>query len=280
MQFKQSFIERYSKITDFNKFKETSLRTPRKSFRVNTLKTSVREIKQKLKYLNLEQIPWCGEGFFVNKKIIGLGNLLEYSLGHIYIQEASSMIPALVLNPGENDLVLDMAASPGSKTTQLACLMNNKGLIIANDVDIKRLKSLSMNIQRCGLTNTIITLQEGRFFKDFKFDKILLDAPCSGTGTISKSESPVKDFSENTIKRLAGTQRQLISTAFENLKDNGTLVYSTCSIDPEENESIINFLLEKYSNARLEKIEIKGLKTSSPILEFNGNKYSSELKNV
>ena len=257
MQFKPKFIEKYEKITDIEKFMKFSLKEPRKSIRVNTIKISVSELKQKLEEKNfkLTQIPWCKEGFFITGNRTDLGNLLEHSLGYFYVQEASSMIPALILNPDENDIVLDMAASPGSKTTQLASIMNNSGLIIANELKYERTKSLSINLERSGISNTIITNSDARNIKG-NYDKILLDAPCSGTGTIRKSLKTIKIWNPNMYKKLSNIQKQLIQHAFSLLKENGILVYSTCSISPEENEEVIEFLLKNHDNARIEKIDL------------------------
>lgn len=282
IEFKQKFIERYSKLTDFEEFKEYSLSFLRRSIRVNTIKISINELKNRLeKNWVLERIPWCKEGFYIehiNKERRDIGNLMEHSLGYFYIQEAASMIPPIVLEPKEDDIILDMAASPGSKATQICTYMNNKGLLIANDYQIKRMKPLSLNIQRCGITNCIITLMQGRWFKNMQFDKILLDAPCSGTGTIRKSLKTLRMWNPYMVKRLAGTQRQLIETAFNNLKENGILVYSTCSLEPEENEAVADFLVNRYDNAKLEEVKINGLKRNEPILEFENQKYSNEVK--
>ena len=282
IEFKERFVERYSKLTDWESFKESSLSFLRRSIRVNTLKISIEKTKKRLeskKWL-LKQIPWCKEGFWVTHKEgrRDIGNTLEHSLGYIYVQEAASMIPPIVLDPKPNDIVLDMCAAPGSKTTQIAQYMQNKGILVANDYKGMRIAPLGINLQRAGITNAIITLMEGRFFKNFQFDKILVDAPCSGTGTIRKSLKTLRIWNPDMVKRLAGTQRQLISVAFNNLKLGGTLVYSTCSCEPEENEGVVDFLLQKYTNAKLQGINIKGLKLSNPILEFDGNSYSSEIK--
>ncbi|HJO02202.1 MAG TPA: hypothetical protein QF458_04750, partial [Candidatus Woesearchaeota archaeon] len=159
--------------------------------------------------------------------------------------------------------------------------MNNKGVLIANDYQIPRIKPLSLNIQRCGITNCIITLMQGQWFynSNIKFDKILVDAPCSGTGTIRKSLKTLRIWNPNMVKRLSITQKQLIETAFNILKQNGTLVYSTCSLEPEENEAVVDFLINKYDNAQLEEIKINNLKRSEPILEFDNNKYNENIKN-
>jgi len=284
LEFKEKFTERYEKLTDFNEFKKYSLSFLRRSIRVNTIKISKDELKKRLeKNWALGQIPWCDEGFYIEhikKERRDIGNLMEHSLGYFYTQEAASMIPPIVLEPKENDIVLDMAASPGSKSTQIASIMKNKGLLIANDYTTKRIKPLSLNIQRCGITNCIITLMQGQWFKksNIEFDKILVDAPCSGTGTIRKSLKTLRIWNPNMVKRLSITQKQLIETAFNILKQNGTLVYSTCSLEPEENEAVIDFLLNKYNNAKLEEIQLSNIKRSEPILEFENNKYNQEIK--
>ena len=258
IEIKQPFIDRYEKLTDFEVFKKYSLSFLRRSIRVNTIKMSVDDLKKRLeKNWNLEQVPWCKEGFFIehiNKERRDIGNLMEHTLGYFYTQEAASMIPPIVLDPKEGDIVLDMAASPGSKTTQIASCMKNKGILVANDYTVDRMKPLSLNIQRCGITNCIITLMQGQWFKNLNFDRILLDAPCSGTGTIRKSLKTLRVWNPYMVGRLAGTQKQLIETAFNNLKKDGTLVYSTCSLEPEEDEGVIDFLLKKFENARLEEI--------------------------
>jgi NOL1/NOP2/sun family putative RNA methylase len=190
------------------------------------------------------------------------------------------MIPPIVLEPKPHEIVLDMAASPGSKTTQIAQYMENKGILIANDYTIERMKPLSINLQRCGVSNAIITLMEGQWFKKsgIEVDRILVDAPCSGTGTIRKSLKTIGIWNPDMVRRLSITQKQLIETAFNLLKPSGILVYSTCSLEPEENEAVVDFLLNKYDNAELEEIKLKNIKKSSPILEFEGKQYNEEIK--
>ena len=205
--FKEKFLEHYSKLTNIDSFCEYCLKPLNKSIRVNTLKISISKLKNKLNNYVFTQVPWCKEGFWIKGERTDLGNLLEHTLGYFYVQEAASMIPPIVLNPEENDLVLDLAAAPGSKTTQMAALMNNKGLIIANDVKYDRLKALSINLQRLGIMNTIITLKSNYFFKDMKFDKILLDAPCSGSGAIRKSLKTIEMWNPNMLINLSETQK-------------------------------------------------------------------------
>lgn len=277
IEFKEKFIERYSQLTDFEAFKKYSLSFLRRSIRVNTLKISVNDLKKRLKNWKLTQIPWCQNGFYIEGERRDIGNLPEHSLGYIYVQESVSMVPPLALNPKPHELVLDIAASPGSKTTQLAAMMKNQGLLVANDHKYERIKPLSINLERCGVSNCIITLSKGQAFKNFKFDKILVDAPCSATGTIRRSLKTITMWNPNMIKRLAKVQKSLILTAYNNLKDKGTLVYSTCSLEPEENEGVVNFLLDRYT-CKIEKIKLK-IKSSPPILKFQNKEYNKEIEN-
>jgi len=304
ISFKPKFVERYSNLTDWDKFKDSSLSFLKRSIRVNTLKIPIKELLGRLENdWNLTQIPWCKEGFWIrwktpeefsaSQKLRGdfsgehqtkerrdIGNLIEHPLGYFYVQEAASMIPPLVLEPKEDEVILDIAASPGSKTTQIAQYMNNTGILVANDYTTKRMKPLSINLQRCGVKNCIITLMQGQWFYNagIKFDRILVDAPCSGTGTIRKSLKTLIVWNPDMVKRLSITQKQLLETAFNILKENGTLVYSTCSLEPEENEAVIDFLIKKYNNALLEEIKIKNLKKSDPVLEFEDKSYNEEIK--
>jgi len=275
--FKPKFIERYENLTDFEEFKKASLREQKKSIRVNTLKNSVNELKKRLGF-KLKPVPWCKEGFWIDEKVYGLGNLAEHGLGYFYVQEASSMVPVEVLGAGLNEFILDMAAAPGSKTTQLAAKMKNTGLLVANDADYSRMSSLNMNVQRSGITNCVSTLLQGRFFKGFEFDRILLDAPCSGTGTINKSPRTILEWNPFSIRRLSGIQKQLVKTAFENLKVGGVMTYSTCTLEPEEDERIVSYLLESYDNAKLMKIDLEGLKSSKAVMSFGKKKFDPAVK--
>jgi len=285
IKFKDKFIARYEQLTDIDTFKKISLEYLRRSIRVNTLKISVPELTKRLeKTWKLDPVPWCKEGFWIDHKGTGddyrrdVGNLPEHSLGYVFIQEAASMIPPIVLDPQPGEKILDMCASPGSKATQIGQYLQNKGVLIANDYKIDRMKALGLNMQRMGITCAMTTMMQGRFFNGFEFDRILVDAPCSGTGTIRKSLKTLRMWNPNMVKRLAGTQKQLIDTAFNNLKTGGTMVYSTCTLEPEEDESVISFLLGKYDNAKLMDIDLKGLKRSEPVTEFNGIKFNPEVR--
>lgn len=281
--FKDRFIERYSELTDWETFKKYCLSFLRRSIRVNTLKISFSDLKKRLeKDWILEPVPWCKEGFFVEHKQgrRDLGNTIEHQLGYFYIQEAASMIPPLILNPKKGEFVLDMCSSPGSKTTQIAQMMENKGIIIANDPSVKRMAPLCSNLTRLGITNSITTTMKGQQFNKYesKFDKVLLDAPCSGTGTIRKSVKTIMMWNPSVLKSITAVQKELIKTAWKCLKKKGTLVYSTCSLEPEENEGLISWFLDEEPDAKVESFKLPGLKKGDAILEFDGEKYNPEVE--
>ncbi len=278
-QFKKEFIERYRKMTDWKEFREACTKRLKRSIRINTLKISPEKLIKRLeeKGYKLTQVQFYKEGFYVEGEKMDIGNLPEHTLGYFYVQEAASMIPPLILGPEKNEFILDMAAAPGSKTTQLSALMENTGIIVANDYKYQRLKPLEINLQRCGCKNVLVTISKGHKIKNMQFDKILLDAPCSGTGGIAKSLRTLEIYNTDMIKKLAIEQKRLILTAYSLLKPKGILVYSTCSIEPHEDEAVINHLL-KNTDAKLENIEIKNLKSSEPVLEFENEIYSSEIK--
>ncbi|MCA9477961.1 MAG: RsmB/NOP family class I SAM-dependent RNA methyltransferase [Nanoarchaeota archaeon] len=296
IEIKPVFEDRYKKILGdrYAEFMEFSMSYLRKCVRVNTLKISIPDLKARLEKKGwvLEQVPWCKEGFFVQgheeMDRFDIGNLPEHALGYFYVQEAASMLPPTVLfsDIKENDAdyfkelkVLDLCAAPGSKTTQIAQYMKNEGVLIANDVDISRLRPLTMNLQRIGVKNMLITLNAFQYSKNNGkprnpfgeekefFDRILVDAPCSGTGTIRRSFKALTMYSPGLIRRLVATQKTLIKHAFNMLKPGGTMVYSTCTQEPAENEAIVSFLLNQFDNAEILPIDLD-IKRTPAITEF------------
>ncbi|RLF46971.1 MAG: tRNA methyltransferase [Thermoplasmata archaeon] len=273
-----AFVRRYEQIDCSREF-FSSLTTPlRQSVRVNTLKGKYEDIVALLngKY-DTEKIPWCREGFFISG-VENIGRTPEHAIGLVFSQEAASMIPVVVLNPKPDDVVLDMAAAPGAKTTQIAQYMENKGCIVANDVKDYRINMLVWNLQRCGVYCAIVTRMDGRFFQrcNERFDKILLDAPCSNVGMIRKNYKYLREWSMKSVINLSRLQKSLIISAYASLKPGGVLVYSTCTLDPVENEEVVSYLLEK-TDARLEKINLP-LNRHEPIVYFNGREYLADVK--
>ena len=283
IEIKEAFKEHFCCLTNYDEFMKYSLAYPRRAIRVNTLKISVEDLKKRMpKKWKLKQVPWCKEGFWVehDEGRRDIGNLLEHRLGYFYVQEPASMIPPIVLDPKPGDIVLDMCASPGSKSTQIAQYMKNGGLLISNDFKGDRLKSLGLNIQRTGVSNAVLSLMSGLRFRkaEREFDKILVDAPCSGTGTIRKSLKTLQIWNENMLKKLSSDQNNLLRAGFLKLKKGGVLVYSTCSVEPEENEGVISWLLNEFNDAYTEKIELN-IKRSTPIMEYKEEKYNPGVKN-
>jgi len=245
------------------------------TIRVNTIKSSVPDIEEifKDRGYSFERIPWCPDGFWVWTDHI-LTKTKEYADGMITSQNSSSMVPPMALMPGGDEVVLDMAASPGSKTIQMAAMMDNEGAIIANDVDKRRLVALHSNVQRCGVVNVATTVGQGEdiWRSGMKFDKILLDAPCTGTGTMNPRI--LKSTSERLIDGFSRRQRSLMESAQKSLEEGGVLVYSTCSLEPEENEAIVNFAVESLGMRTVRpNLKIPKEFLSSPISEWNGDKY-------
>jgi 16S rRNA (cytosine1407-C5)-methyltransferase len=231
----------------------------RKSIRVNTLKISVAQFCQRAAEHDwqLTPIPWCDNGFWIeaDESLSPLGNSAEHLGGLFYIQEASSMLPVSALfHQQSHDFssILDMAAAPGSKTTQIASLMNNQGVLVANEFSATRVKVLHANIERCGVRNAALTNFDGAVFGSWlpeQFDAVLIDAPCSGEGTIRKDPDAMKNWSLDAIHAIAHTQKTLIESAFQALKVGGELVYSTCTLSREENQEVCHYLQQKYQHA-------------------------------
>ncbi len=258
---------------NYDKFISSISKPQKKSIRVNTLKATKDTIEDFLRSNNVtfSQIPWCDEGLRVDSDFEL--DTVEHQLGYYYIQTSSSMIPPLILEPVSTDKILDLTAAPGSKTTQIAQYMGNKGTIVANEGSYVRVRALVINLQRCGVSNTIVTRQDGCGYEKFneKFDKILLDAPCSDIGTAGKNPDVIRRWSLDRVKRLSNLQKKLISSAYECLRDSGILVYSTCTTSREENEGIIEFLLDRYDDAKIEEIKIKNLKTQRGFTDSTKN---------
>jgi NOL1/NOP2/sun family putative RNA methylase len=266
MEFKKNFIEDYKKLLgdELDLFLEFLQKPLRKSIRINTIKKPVKEILPTIKDWKPKVVGWCKEGFYVEAK--GVGNEPGHCLGHYYVQEAASMIPPVVLEP--EGFVLDLCASPGSKTTQMATY---DCTVFAND-KMRRMAPLQHNVQRCGATNVILTRQDGTCYKsNFLFDRVLVDAPCTGVGAIRKKYEIAKMWSRPAINQLVGVQRRLIIRGFDLLKPGGVMVYSTCTLSPEENEGIVDYLL-RNRDAEIGKICLP-IKRSDPVLEWRGEKY-------
>jgi NOL1/NOP2/sun family putative RNA methylase len=247
------FHKRYSKLGQ--EIDESMKIKP--SFRVNTLKITEEELISRLskKRIRLDKIDWLENGYYY-KSYFSLGATPEYLSGLYYLQEAASQFSVEVLDPKPGEVVLDMCAAPGGKTTQIAQLMNNKGKVVAIDNHKRRLFALKNNIQRTGVTNSVLYyLDAAKVDKlGIKFDKILLDAPCSGNFVTDKDWLNKRDI--EGIQKNAKLQKQLLTSAMNSLKKDGVLIYSTCSLEPEENELNIHWLMDNF-DTKIEQIDVK-----------------------
>ena len=234
--------------SDKDKFLSGLTFSKRTSFRVNTLKISKEEL---LKHLAQNRFTLTDIGFadavVVENETALLSKTIEHFLGLLYIQSVASMTPPMVLDPQENEIILDMSAAPGSKTTQISQMMRNRGVLVANDWDGKRIKTLSHNLDRMGIINAAMVNMGGERIGNLlpeTFDKILVDAPCSALGVIHKAPQAVANL--NYLQKFAFIQEQLLVSAIKALKVGGTIVYSTCTVAPEENEKLIHAILSRY----------------------------------
>lgn len=265
-QLPKKFIENMYKIFPTQTVEDIVLGMQSKrptTFRTNTLKISTPDLLKKLDGLEIkyEQIDWAPDAFILlsdKKKLIESD---PYTNGQIYVQSLSSLLPVLILNPQQNEIVLDQTAAPGSKTTQIACLMQNTGQIFANDRHLIRLEKLKYNLKKQGVENTVITNLQGQEIgakhPNF-FDKTLLDAPCSLEGTFQiDNPKSYQNWSGSLIEALSQRQKDLLFSAYKATKVGGTIVYSTCTLEVAENEEVINWLIKKTGNqVSIEKIEL------------------------
>lgn len=228
-----------------------------KYIRINTLKIDEKGLLERLESrgfkLKKTEVPYC---FEVVEEPYSIGATPEYLMGYYYVMDKSSCIPPLALEPKPGEVVVDLAASPGGKTTFLSMLMENKGAIIAVEPQKERLQPLIDNINRMGAMNVAVINVDGRRVPamGIKADRVLLDAPCTGEGIIHKDPSRKTDRGKEDILFCSSLQRELVLAAFDCLKEGGVMVYSTCSLTPEENEFVVDFLLERRKGV-VEEIE-------------------------
>ena len=232
------------------------------SLRVNTIKATSQEICNELLRNNIEfeKVSFCDDALVIkNTNEEKIKELDIYKNGSIYLQSLSSMLPPIILEPKENEDILDMTAAPGGKTTQIAALTNNKAHITACEMNNIRIEKLKYNVQRQGATSVSILKEDSRRLNDyFAFDKILLDAPCSGSGTIElENEKTYNGFTEKLLEKTTQSQLTLLKKALKILKPGHEMVYSTCSILQEENEDIISKAI-KGTKVEVIPIEIQG----------------------
>ena len=249
-------IKEYGEDITKNIIEGYSIKRPT-TFRINTVKTDVSSVKDTLLKLgiNFKRVEW-NENAIISEDEFDIRKTSLYENGEIYIQNLSSMIPPIVVNPKEGESILDMAAAPGGKTTQMASLSNNKAMITACEKNKIRAERLKYNLEKQGAGRVNVMMEDARRLSDFfSFDKILLDAPCSGSGTININDKNLeKYYTKELVERSIKTQKELLRKAVKIVKSKGEIIYSTCSILKEENEKIVEEILQK-SNLEIVPID-------------------------
>jgi tRNA (cytosine40_48-C5)-methyltransferase len=255
------FLDRYNQLGAGLTKKDLTFQAAQ-CLRINTLKKTDLLRRLRNQGVVLEKISFLDYGYRIQKSPFSLGATPEFLLGYYYLQEAAAQVPVQVLDPQKGDVVLDCCAAPGGKTTQLAQYMNNTGRIISFEKKKHRLISVMTNLERCGVTNTIVFHADAATATSHA-DKILLDVPCSGNYALEKGwfEKRSSGIGKNTE-----TQKALLTAAARLLKKNGVIVYSTCSLEPEENEFIIDWAI-KNLHLTLQPTNLS-VGTSSPTIIF------------
>lgn len=258
---------------EFDAYKE-SLDIPAfHGLRVNTAKISVEEFLR-ISPFTLKPVPWCANGFYYDEKEQPAKHPYYYA-GLYYIQEPSAMTPASVIPIEEGDFVLDICAAPGGKSTELAAKLHGTGLLVSNDISNSRAKALLKNLELFGVPNMLVVSEPSNVIADYFegfFDKILIDAPCSGEGMFRKSSSMVKAWESNGVDMFVNLQQSILREMVRALKPGGTLVYSTCTFSPDENEQAMDYLLELEPNLELLELPMyEGFDTGHPEWSKSGN---------
>ena len=213
-------------------------------------------------------VPWAEYGHYYDHEARP-GLHVWHEAGLYYLQEASAMAPVTLLDPQPGELVCDLCAAPGGKSTQIAGKMGGRGLLVCNEINPKRAKILSRNIERMGVANALVLNHHpGDLERHFQgaFDKVLVDAPCSGEGMFRKEEAAVTDWSPETVRMCARRQQEILSTAASLLRPGGRLVYSTCTFAPEEDEGAVSAFLKEHPEFSIEKVEAPALSRGSTAL--------------
>jgi len=256
MSGREFFLDRYERLGW--KYREVTLK---QVIRINTMNSKGKNLIARLAGLgvNLEKIPFLDSGYWVLDSKVSAGATAEYLLGLYSIQEAAAQIPVSLFTHPKGKKALDVAAAPGGKTVQLADVMENSGAIVALDVDKRRLNALSNHLERCHVSNTVVYLLDARQAAALKvkFDRVLVDAPCSGN--FASDRDWFKNRTLKDVERNANLQRDILAKAVECLSDDGEMVYSTCSLEPEEDELNIDWAV-KNLNLQTEQIYCQGEK--------------------
>lgn len=251
----QQFLDEMKEILghEFDNFLKSYDEPKTTGLRLNTMKISKQELLD-LDLFQLTNIPWAKEGFYYDESIDRPGKNPLHESGAYYLQEPSAMSVVPKLNVQKGDRVLDLCAAPGGKSTYILSKLNNTGLLVSNEINPTRIKALGENLERFGAKNCIITNTDSSSLRNVftgYFDKIVIDAPCSGQGMFRKDEVAIKDWSYSKVLECQSIQKEIIRDGFKMLKKDGILVYSTCTFAKEENEDVINEFINEFDDAEL-----------------------------
>jgi 16S rRNA (cytosine1407-C5)-methyltransferase len=288
------FLSRMASILQISKgeVKHLFFQRARTTIRLNNLKGNpegIYKLLTKTKGWKLQEIKNVKDTYFVNNMDKSeIAETDEYKDGKFYIQNLSSILSIHILNPQKKESILDLAAAPGSKTTLIASLTNNEAKITANDIDVQRISKLNNVLHQFGAQNVKVVNNDGAVLGKIypnHYDRVILDAPCSGEGRIYfGGKKSLRFWSIKMVNAMVKKQKSLIDSAFRALKVGGTLVYSTCTLEPDENEGVVTYLLNRYDNARMEDIHfVNNLeplltdKITSGITKWSGNTYHQEV---
>lgn len=278
------FFDAYKEIIPrFSLFQESLRRPSFTHLRINTLKMDADRVVSILgrKGIRLQKSLGNNDTLYTAPGLTSPGNLLEYFMGHVHPQALTSCLPALVLSPQRESLVLDLCAAPGGKTSHMAQLMENTGLVVANELYGNRHISLGNTLTRLGVLNAVVTgYQAQEFPLKQRFDYVLADVPCSGEGRFRKTraDSIYRETREKAL--LPELQQKIVLRGFDLLKPGGRMIYATCTYNPCENEAVVNWLLNQRKEARLQPIELTGIKHESGITRWKDQSYAKDLENT
>ncbi|MBN1245505.1 RsmB/NOP family class I SAM-dependent RNA methyltransferase [Candidatus Bathyarchaeota archaeon] len=256
MSGKEFFVERYERLGW--KFEDVK---PRQAIRLNVTNIEEKNLEERLQAIGVQlgKVPFLETGYWVRNSKVSVGATAEYLLGFYSIQEAAAQIPATLFADLQSKTVLDACAAPGGKTVQLADLMGNTGVIVALDVKKRRLAALANHLERCHVSNAVVYNLDARQVSRLKvkFDRVLLDAPCSGNFATDRDWFKRRTLQD--VERNARLQREILTEAAACLSDEGEIVYSTCSLEPEENEINMNWAV-KHLSLQIEEVDSYGQK--------------------
>lgn len=283
-EFLETLYNIYSPVT-VDAILKSFIEGRKTTLRANKLKTTIVEIQKELREnsISFSNSSLVKEAFILNKaKESQITKLSCYNTGSIYLQNTSSMLPPLFLDLEKGQTILDMCAAPGGKTTEIASIIENKGKIMANEINIIRRERLKYNLQKQGASCTEVIGMDGKVLGDKfkeKFDRVLLDAPCSGEGTIEiKRHESYRGWSTKFIRENSKLQKKLLESGIKALKRGGILIYSTCTISPEENEEVIDYVLNKYPNLRVMNLNLNIKNSIQGLNLYKDKEYNDNLK--